>query len=95
MNSGTSSEIRPDLMPDELKDRYRSIWIDGISTTGDLLVSASEDYGDPIDRYLLSPVAQEAAVPEPSTLWLAAATLVGLAYRARVHRGGEAVPVSL
>lgn len=86
VNSGTSSEIRPYLIPDELKDRYSNFGIRGISSTGDLLVAAYRGYDDPGDEYLLSPTAQEAAVPEPSTLCIAAATIAGLAYRARRRR---------
>lgn len=88
VTSGISSEIRRDLIPDELKDRYFSFGVRGISATGDLLVAAYRDYGDPGDEYLLSSTAQVAAVPEPSTLWLAAATIAGLACRARRRRDG-------
>ncbi len=64
-----------------------TVSIDG---RGDLMVDLPKGDGSGQDVYILTPpgLAAPAPVPEPSVLWIAAAAVAGLGFRARRRRDG-------
>lgn len=75
--------IPPELLAKYAMGPYEAV----IDDRGDLFVEFPTD-SEARDEYILTPPGLEAPVPEPSTLWLAAATIAGLACRARRRRDG-------
>lgn len=88
--TGVDTPVK-DLIPEDLLARLPYVGVGEFSSDGRLLVflsGSSSDDRDPSEGYYLLSPAQEAGVPEPSTLAIAAAIAAGAAVRAWRRRSG-------
>ncbi|OJW22025.1 MAG: hypothetical protein BGO49_14705 [Planctomycetales bacterium 71-10] len=89
VKTGLETPLR-DLVPPELLAKYAATpYATAIDDRGDILVDFYSNYATrDADVYILTPPGLEAPtpVPEPSTFGVAAATIAGLACRARRRR---------